>query len=77
DLRESPALKVTQTLINDGFYVLPVEPNLNSHSSIDLIPFQEAFTECDLLVYLVNHRDFKDLNLSHKIVLDFCGTKFI
>lgn len=72
DLRESPALWVFQQLVAAGTEPLAVEPNLKSHASVSLTPWQEAAEKADLLVYLVAHQEFKDLEVEGQ-VLDFCG----
>ena len=76
DLRESPAKYITQQVLqnsNDSdFYI--VEPNIESHSIYKLTDFKEACKKADIIVFLVAHKEFKQLNLSRgKIVLDFCG----
>ena len=76
DLRESPAKYITQQVLqnsNDSdFYI--VEPNIESHSIYKLTDFNEAYKKADIIVFLVAHKQFKQLNLSSgKIVLDFCG----
>lgn len=74
DLRESPALLVASKLIEEGFNVLSVEPNVKKHSAIELYSVNEAVIQADILVYLVKHSEFKDLVVSGtNIVLDFCG----
>tara|TARA_R100000306_G_C4381581_1_gene145075 strand:- start:12948 stop:14159 length:1212 start_codon:yes stop_codon:yes gene_type:complete len=74
DLRESPALRVSQQLDADGFNVLFVEPNLNSHDQFKLTSLTEAKNICDIMVFLVAHKEFKGLNGEIQMqVLDFCG----
>jgi|TARA_R110001606_G_scaffold128888_1_gene263555 UDP-N-acetyl-D-mannosaminuronic acid dehydrogenase len=80
DLRESPAKyiaqKVLQNANNEQYYI--VEPNIESHTVFKLTNYQEAAEKADIIVYLVAHKEFKDLQLSKdKIVLDFCGIKGI
>ena len=72
DLRESPALHVTKTLIKDGFNILPVEPNIDSHPELSIIPLGEALAKADILALLVKHDEFKELS-KDKHTLDFCG----
>jgi UDP-N-acetyl-D-mannosaminuronic acid dehydrogenase len=72
DLRESPALLVTNTLVNDGFHVLAVEPNVKSHKAFEIHDMQEAAAQADIIVYLVAHNEFKDLTVD-KTVIDFCN----
>ena len=72
DLRESPAMFVFQQLLAAGLQPLAVEPNLKHHSSLTLTSWQEAAQTADLVVYLVAHREFKNLTVK-KQILDFCG----
>ncbi len=74
DLRESPALKVTLDLLEEkDIEVYPVEPNIHHFKGIDLYPYTEAINECDIIVFLVGHREFFDLDLEEKEVINFCG----
>ena len=74
DLRESPALYVTETLEKTDYTVLAVEPNLTSDPNRVLVETSEAIKQADIIVFLVSHSDFKDLKLDNtKQVLDFCG----
>lgn len=64
DLRESPALKIVETLANSGINVLAVEPNvLELPKSLDkakLVSIEEA-ASADISVILVAHKQFKSL----------------
>ena len=76
DLRESPAKyiaqKVMQSAGDDGFMV--VEPNVAEHHVFKLTHYQEAFDQADIVVYLVAHKEFKELGENKdKVILDFCG----
>ena len=73
DLRESPALHITTELVAAGLDVLACEPNLSDHPTIKLHAIEQVLTEADLLVFLVAHSPFKDLNLSGRYVFDLCG----
>ncbi|WP_310993440.1 UDP-N-acetyl-D-mannosamine dehydrogenase [Aequorivita marina] len=74
DLRESPALHVAQQLKTDGFKTQFVEPNLKAHDELNLSTISEAVSECDIIVFLVAHNEFKNLEIDSEIqVLDFCG----
>lgn len=74
DLRESPALHVAEQLETDGFKVLFVEPNLKAHDKFNLTSITEAKITCDIMVFLVAHKEFKGLNTNPNIhILDFCG----
>ena len=73
DLRESPALFITRTLITDGLDVLVVEPNIVSHEEFEIVQDEEAINKADIIVYLVGHKEFKGIRIFGKSVLDFCG----
>lgn len=72
DLRESPALYITQSLINEGLSVLAVEPNIEKYENIEIIKYQDAYEKSDIVVMLVAHREFLD-RLTKNKVMDFCG----
>tara|TARA_B100000963_G_scaffold96486_3_gene83298 strand:+ start:6657 stop:7859 length:1203 start_codon:yes stop_codon:yes gene_type:complete len=75
DLRQSPALVVVDTFINDNIYDLVlVEPNISSSKRYHLIDYKKASQQSDIIIYLVAHKEFKSLT-SQKIELDFCGVK--
>ena len=74
DLRESPALYITKRLIAEGFDVLPVEPNIKRFSEFEIVAYPEAIAQSDIVVFLVGHKEFKELEISEdKSVIDFCG----
>ncbi len=78
DLRESPSVEIAQALINEGYDVGCVEPNISSHKKYNIIDLDCAISNYDLLVILVNHREFQCDEVKKKIknknTLDFCGT---
>ena len=74
DLRESPALYVAETLQEQKFTILAVEPNLVSNEKRKLIDTNQALQQADILVFLVSHSEFKTLEIDKtKQILDFCG----
>jgi len=73
DLRESPALYITRRLIADGLDILAVEPNIESFEEFDIIDCEMAIKEADIVVFLVAHKEFKNLKVEN--ALDFCGVK--
>ena len=74
DLRESPALYVTETLEGQNFTILAVEPNLTTCENRVLTDYNEAINKADIIVYLVSHSEFKNLETDpNKNILDFCG----
>jgi UDP-N-acetyl-D-mannosaminuronic acid dehydrogenase len=76
DLRESPARYITQKIIqesDDEIYYI-VEPNIEEHPLYKLTDYQIAIEKGDIIVFLVAHKQFKNLKISsEKIVIDFCG----
>ncbi|MFY4743530.1 UDP binding domain-containing protein, partial [Aliarcobacter butzleri] len=73
DLRESPAVYITKSLISQGIDVLAVEPNISTHKDFDIIDFETAINNADIIVYLVAHKEFKGIKILDKNVIDFCG----
>ena len=78
DLRESPAVQVVELLIEQGYEVYCVEPNINFHRKYNLIDIEKAIAEFDVIAILVKHEEFKSdtaiIELESKGSLDFCGT---
>jgi UDP-N-acetyl-D-mannosaminuronic acid dehydrogenase len=64
DLRESPAIKILEGLINLKCELIAVEPNINklpdyiSNNNIKLLKLDEALLDSDVVCVLVNHKDF-------------------
>ena len=76
DLRESPAKYIAQKVLQDAqdeeYFI--VEPNIKEHKVFKLTDYEKAVKAADIIVFLVAHNQFKDLNLPEdKKVLDFCG----
>lgn len=77
DLRESPAMKIAKRLVTEmpdvKFNI--VEPNISSHPDFDIVDFQTAFEQSDIVVYLTAHKQFFMLpqEANDKLILDFCG----
>ena len=76
DLRESPAKYIAQRILQDSHddtcYI--VEPNIQEHKVFKLTPTLQAIDNADIIVYLVAHNEFKNIQTSNdKMVLDFCG----
>jgi len=76
DLRESPSLHIVQDLIAKGMHVLIAEPNVKKHSGFVLTDYTEAVSKSDIILFLVAHKQFKDLSIpADKVVIDICGVR--
>lgn len=77
DLRESPAVHIADTLLSQGYDVVAVEPNIESHDRFTLLTLEDALKAADVLAVLVKHRGFLDASVKASLVelgaLDFCG----
>jgi len=83
DLRESPALEVTEKLAeNFGARIVVVEPNISELPKslktlgVRLVSFREAINLCKILLLLVDHDQFRRISaneLEGKIVFDTRG----
>lgn len=83
DLRESPALDIAMALLDsDVGEILLVEPNIkqlpNKHAkhSARLTPLPQALEQANILVVLVDHKQFKTLHpadVATKVVIDTRG----
>jgi UDP-N-acetyl-D-mannosaminuronic acid dehydrogenase len=76
DLRESPAKYIAQKVLqnsnNEEHFI--VEPNIESHSVYKLTDYKEAIIKADIVVFLVAHKEFLNLDIAdEKVLLDFCG----
>ena len=75
DLRESPALQVADTLLDEGkFDLLLVEPNLEESNKYDLTDYEAINRKVDIVAYLVAHKEFRGFT-TEAVELDFCGVK--
>lgn len=84
DLRESPAVEIVKELaVADAADVLVVEPHiqnlpsaLSGLSNVQLCGLSEALEQADIVLLLVNHSCFLDMNfekLAEKILIDTRG----
>ena len=73
DLRESPALFITQRLIVDVLKVLVVESNIDSFEEFEIVEYNKAIEDADVNVFLVGYRKFCFLEILDKKIIDFCG----
>lgn len=78
DLRESPALEIVRYLISSGIgTVMACEPNVNGDfKGFALHSFGEILQKADILLVLVDHDEFKEVDrelLKEKIIIDTRG----
>jgi UDP-N-acetyl-D-mannosaminuronic acid dehydrogenase len=75
DLRESPAKYIAQKVMqSEQNNFLIVEPNIKEHSIFKLTDTHEAYEKADIIVFLVAHKEFKELAYREdKMILDFAG----
>ncbi|PTP03433.1 UDP-N-acetyl-D-mannosamine dehydrogenase [Vibrio splendidus] len=78
DLRESPAMAITQKIANmHAGRVVAVEPNIKAVpknlESVELLDFEIASKEADVQVLLVDHKEFRETLITDGIVIDTKG----
>jgi UDP-N-acetyl-D-mannosaminuronic acid dehydrogenase len=82
DLRESPAIEIVETLIAERLgHLLVVEPNIRSvppslAQHVELCDTAEALSRADVVALLVDHREFRRVDLrrlQEKAVVDTRG----
>jgi UDP-N-acetyl-D-mannosaminuronic acid dehydrogenase len=77
DLRESPAVAIAEALLSQGYDVVAVEPNIESHARFSLVDLDEAVATADVIAVLVKHREFSEARVMQALAearaLDFCG----
>lgn len=77
DLRESPALSIVRALVAEEVgEILVAEPNLSKSDEFDLRPFAEVIQASDIVVLLVDHREFRELkatDFKEKLLIDTRG----
>lgn len=77
DLRESPAKSIVNKVMqgSNNAQILVVEPNVPEHNVFRLTGYKEAYEKADIVAFLVNHREFAQLDYRDDVkVMDFCGT---
>lgn len=76
DLRESPAKEITSRILqgNNNSEIMIVEPNISEHNIYKLTNYKDAYEKADIVVYLVNHKQFASLTYRNDVItLDLCG----
>lgn len=78
DLRESPAMLITQKIaeMHSGV-MMAVEPNIShlpaSLDTVNLVTFEDASVQADIHVMLVDHKEFKVQSVERGIIVDTKG----
>ena len=77
DLRESPAVIISEALYDKGYRPMVVEPSISRHPKFNLVDVSTAIANCDVLIICVLHDEFKAIKSSmlcdDKLILDYCG----
>ena len=77
DLRESPALEIALSLMAQDYEVIAIEPNIKTHTLIELAELEDVLRHDIILAILVKHKEFLAQPVREKLLsleaLDFCG----
>lgn len=77
DLRQSPAFDIVMKLKSENLGKLLIcEPNLTAHKDFELCPLDKAVLKADIILLLVDHKEFSSLKaykLGMKILIDTRG----
>ena len=71
DYRESPSITIIKKL-KEKYNLLICDPNIKYHPELKLTTIQDTLDKSDLLIFLVAHKQFKNIDLSKSQYLDFC-----
>ncbi|MEG4529168.1 UDP-N-acetyl-D-mannosamine dehydrogenase [Microcoleus sp. D2_18a_D3] len=84
DLRESPAVLVIEKLASEGIadilvvepYIEKLPPRLQELQRVQLVSLKMGINDADIVLFLVGHREFKNINpksLEYKVLVDTVG----
>lgn len=77
DLRESPSVDIVRKLKKQNIgEILVSEPTLTKHTEFDLLPYEDVIERSDIVLLLVDHKQFRKLkaaDLKEKILIDTRG----
>ena len=73
DVRESPALIIMEKLINHGYEIFPCDPNIIEYKNLKIYNINEIINNVDIILLLVKHSKFKNIDFKDKLLIDFCG----
>lgn len=79
DIRESPSLLIAKKMINHKKInsLFLVDPNLKTSKDLNITEIETAIKKSQIIVFLVAHKEFNNLRLTDKIILNFCNSKII
>ena len=79
DIRESPSLLIAKKMINHKKInsLFLVDPNLKTSKDLNITDIETAIKKSQIIVFLVAHKEFNNLRLTDKIILNFCNSKII
>ena len=72
DLRESPSLIIANYFL-EKYQVNICEPNLNKFKDLKIDSLENTIKSSDILIFLVGHDEFKNIDIKDKKSFDFCG----
>ena len=76
DVKKNVAGVAAEALLKEDCDIVVVEPNIESHQLFNIVSLDKFF-DCDLVVGLVKHDEFKDSAFKQKLAksnfLNFCG----
>jgi UDP-N-acetyl-D-mannosaminuronic acid dehydrogenase len=78
DMRESPSMDIVQELVNSGIgRILACDPNVSAAKvPFELYELKHVLKESDILLLLVDHEEFKEIDpevIKDKVVIDTKG----
>lgn len=84
DLRESPALEITKVIAEQNFgrlfiaepFITSLPKSLAKFENLQLVGLEEALQKADIIILLVDHHAFREVDrslLQKKIVIDTRG----
>lgn len=77
DLRESPSLEIAHQIKEEKLGELLIcEPNIEAHDEFELVTLEEALKKSDIVLLLVDHKEFSTLtalSLKDKLLIDTRG----
>ena len=74
DLRESPAVEIAIEILKNYESKLNidiVEPNVLEHKSFELTKLNSALERADIVIILVAHDEFRNIDYTNKVLIDF------